>query len=257
MFGFLAVVCWAEAMPVTQLDLTGGSVRSGGRFDRVLDRLLDQDGVLKMGEFQPIGEIVPSITNGHTTFSLFTSGFSGAPAPSATIDGSSITADLSSLFFAVSRGDSIRLWNIGSLATGTFDPETSQFNLSWKDRVPRVFHAEQSHFRPSWGHLFEHEWDSNGRHKSGWPYGGHGRGDWTWDDKRQNHPSKAVFFLEGTAVAGPPAVVAIPATLVLYASGLLGLGSWVWLKRRQTDVRDLGTQAGCLPVDEHPSSCRS
>jgi len=228
MFGLLAVVSWAEAMPVVQLDLTGGSVNNGGRYDRILDRLLDQEGVLKMGEYQPIGDIVPSITKGHTTFSLFTSGFNGAPAPSATIDGSSIAADLSSLFFAVSRGDSTRLWNIGSLATGTFDPATSQFSLSWKDRVPRAFRAERSDFRLSWEHVFEDKWDSKGWHHSKGSYGGYdGKGEWHGKDWWNHEQKNATFFLEGAAV------VAIPATLVLYASGLLGLGSWVWLRRRR------------------------
>jgi hypothetical protein len=117
---------------VTQLELTGGSVDYDGRFSRKLDRLFDQPGQLVMNEYQPIGDIVPSITKGHRTFSLFTSGFNGAPAPSAVIDGSSITVDLSSLFFGVSRGDHFKVWNIGGMATGMFDPETLEFCLSWE-----------------------------------------------------------------------------------------------------------------------------
>lgn len=117
---------------VTQLELTGGSADYDGRFSRKLDRLFDQPGQLVMNEYQPIGDIVPSIVKGHRTFSLFTSGFNGAPAPSAVIDGSSITVDLSSLFFGVSRGDHFKVWNIGGLATGTFNPETLEFCLSWE-----------------------------------------------------------------------------------------------------------------------------
>jgi hypothetical protein len=129
------IVPAAEAIVVTQLDLTGGSVDFEGRFSRKLDRLLDQSGQLTMNEYQPIGDIVPSITKGRRTFSLFTSGFSGAPAPSATIDGSSITVDLSSLFFSVSRGDHFRVWNIGGIATGIFNPDTLEFCLSWDHLV--------------------------------------------------------------------------------------------------------------------------
>lgn len=117
---------------VAQLELTGGSADYDGRFSRKLDRLLDRPGQLVMDDYQPIGDIVPSIAKGHRTFSLFTSGFNGAPAPSAVIDGSSITVDLSSLFFGVSRGDYFKVWNIGGMATGTFDPETLEFCLSWE-----------------------------------------------------------------------------------------------------------------------------
>jgi hypothetical protein len=157
------------------------------------------------------------------------------------------------LFFAESRGDSVRLWNIGSLAVGTFDPETLQVNLSWQDRVPRAFRSERSGSRLSWEHHFEDKWDSKGWHNSKGSYGGYsGKGDWYGKDWwNHDHQQKATFLLEGAAV------VAIPATLVLYASGLLGLGSWVWLKRRQIQVRNLATRAGCRPVDERPASCRS
>jgi hypothetical protein len=242
----------ADAMPVTQLDFTEGSVRHGGRFDWILDRLLGQDGVLKMGEYQPIGDIVPSITKGHSTFSLFTSGLNGAPAPSASVDGSSITADLSSLFFAVSLGDSIKLWNIGSLATGTFDPETSQFSLSWKDRVPGSFDGRHSDFSRSSRHYFEDKWESERSHWSKRSYGWDGKGDWYGNDKYQGKDKHrgdsqlAAFSLEGTAV-----VVAIPASLVLYTSGLFGLGTLVWWRKRQIVARRTSPGA-CRAVEGLP-----
>lgn len=115
----------------TQLELKGGSVDSNGWFLRKLDRLFDQPGTLVMNEYQAIGDIVPSITKGLWTFSLFTSGFNGAPAPSVEIDGSSISADLSSLYFGQSRGDHFRILNIGGVARGTFDPGTLEFYLTW------------------------------------------------------------------------------------------------------------------------------
>ena len=40
------------------------------------------------------------------------------------------------------------------------------------------------------------------------------------------------FFLQGLAVVGAPAAVPIAASGVLFGSGLIGLGSWSWLKRR-------------------------
>jgi hypothetical protein len=117
---------------VAQLELTGGSADYDGRFSRKLDRLLDGPGQIVMDDYQAIGDIVSSIAKGHRTFSLFTSGFNGAPAPSAVIDGSSITVDLSSLFFGVSRGDHFKVWNIGGMATGTFNPDTLEFCLTWE-----------------------------------------------------------------------------------------------------------------------------
>jgi hypothetical protein len=193
------LIGWAaagHAMTVTKLDITDGSVKYGGRYQHFLNRLLDQDGVVKMGEYQPIGDIVPSITRGHHKFSLFTSGMQGTPAPSATIEGSSITVDLSSLYFGVSRGGSIQLWSIGGFVTGTIDPITSQFSLLWKDPVPRPF--------------------------GGWSHG---------------RPREAAFLLEGAVLVGEaPTPVPLPAGLTLYATGLLGLGSWAWLKRRAVGI---------------------
>ena len=40
------------------------------------------------------------------------------------------------------------------------------------------------------------------------------------------------YFLQGLAVVGAPAAVPIAASGVLFGSGLIGLGSWSWLKRR-------------------------
>jgi hypothetical protein len=174
----------AEAMIATQSELTDGAARFDGRRHRILDRLLGQEATLVIEQYQPMGDIVPSITKGRRTFSLFTSGLNGAPAPSATITGSSITVDLSSLFVGMSRGDGHQIWNIGGLATGSFDPETRAFSLSWD-------------------HLFD------------------GR----------KHERLATFVLRGVIDTGPQPV-AIPAGLVLYATGLFGLGSWTWWRRR-------------------------
>jgi hypothetical protein len=192
----LALFGWAgsaQAVVVTQLDLTGGSSTYDGRFHRVLDRLIDQDGTIVMGQYQPLPDIVSPITKGHKSFSLFTSGVSGADAPSATIDGASITVDLSSLFFGVSRGDSLRAWNIGGLAHGLFNPETSEFMLSWN-------------------HIF-----GDGPFKE--------RHGWSHDDQA------ARFFLQGKAVL-EPTPVPLPVSVVIFVTGLGGVIGFLWWNRR-------------------------
>lgn len=178
----------AQAMTITQLELMGGAVNDDGRHHRMLDRLVGQDGTLMMGQYQAMGELVPSITKGHRTFSLFTSGFDGALIPSATIAGSSITVDLSSLFFGISRGDAHRMWRIGGPAIGLFNPETAEFVVSWD-------------------HVFT----------------------------RGRHTEPATFFLKGKAEFAPQPI-AIPASVALYATGLCGLGSWAWWRRRRTEA---------------------
>ncbi|ALA61150.1 hypothetical protein [Nitrospira moscoviensis] len=116
---------------VTHLELTGGSVDIGGRLSRKLARLFEQPGLLLLNEYQPGPDIVDPIVRGRRTFSLFTSGVQGNAPPTAIISGDTITVDLSSLFFGVSRGDRLRAWNIGGVATGTFNPDTLEFCLTW------------------------------------------------------------------------------------------------------------------------------
>ena len=122
----------AEALSVTSLDFTSGAVNWDGRHGRILDRLFAQDGSIKMGSYQSMSEIVDPIMRECGTFSLFTSGLNGAPAPSATINGTSLSVDLSSLYFGRTLGDEVRAWNIGGLATGLINPQTSEFLLSWE-----------------------------------------------------------------------------------------------------------------------------
>jgi hypothetical protein len=196
MTAVLALFGWAgsaQALVVTQLDLMGGSSNYDGKFHRALDRLIDQDGAIVMGQYQPKPDIVSPITKGHKTFSLFTSGVNGADAPSATIDGSSITVDLSSLFFGVSKGDSLRAWNIGGLARGLFNPETSEFMLSWNHVIGNESFKEH-----------------------------HG---WSHDDQA------ARFFLQGKVVFDPTPVP-LPASFVIFVTGLAGVVGLLWWNRR-------------------------
>src|SRR5262245_14508894 len=121
----------ADALSVTSLDFTSGAVNWDGRHGQILDRLFAEDGSISIGSYQSMSDIVDPITRGHKTFSLFTSGLSGAPAPSVRISGASISVDLSSLYLGWTNGNEVRAWNIGGMATGVINPQTSEFSLSW------------------------------------------------------------------------------------------------------------------------------
>ena len=182
----------AEAMSVTSLDFTSGAVNWDGRHGRILDRLFAQDGSITMGSYQSMSDIVDPITRGHQTFSLFTSGLNGAPAPSVSINGASISVDLSSLYLGWTNGSEVRAWNIGGMATGVINPQTSEFSLSWN-------------------HLFNERF-------------GQGKHDMMWD-------RSATFFLQGTAdVAQAP--VPLSSSLMFYAIGLALMGGLYWRKSR-------------------------
>ena len=189
----------AEALSVTSLDFTSGAVNFDGRFGRILDQLFAENGTITMGSYQSMSDIVDPITRGHKTFFLFTSGLSGAPAPSATINGSSMSVDLTSLFFGWTRGsgNEVHAWNIGSMATGLINPQTNQFFLSWD-------------------HIL-----NTGNEK------GH-EGMWRYESKKDH---SATFFLQGTAVVAQ-APVALSASLIFYLTGLGLLGGFYWRKTR-------------------------
>jgi hypothetical protein len=189
-----------DAALVTQLDFTSGAANWTGSHGKILDKLFALDGSILTGQYQALGEIAGSIQKGNKTYSLFTSGLTGAPAPSGTVSGNTIVMDLSSLFFGWQKGDQIRAWNIGGQATGLFNPETSQFSLSWD-------------------HLF-----NNGKHNANEKLQNNGMPEWA-------HGRVATFFLQGTAIVDA-APIPVPASLFLYGTGLFGLGSWTWWRRR-------------------------
>jgi len=201
LFGTMAVLALclmgfegrAEALSVTSLDFTSGAVNLDGRHGRILDRLFAQDGNISIGSYQPMSDIVDPITRGHKMISLFTSGLNGAPAPSVSINGASISVDLSSLYLGWTNGSEVRAWNIGGMATGVINPQTSEFSLSWN-------------------HLFNERF-------------GQGKHDMMRD-------RSATFFLQGTAdVAQAP--VALSASFVFYMTGLALMGGLWWRKSRR------------------------
>ncbi|MCP9439322.1 MAG: hypothetical protein NNA20_10490 [Nitrospira sp.] len=120
--------------PISVLEPTVESATVEEYFGRKTAQLLSQPVILKIGEYQPIGDMTPSVVRGEHIISLFTSGFNGAPAPSAVIDGTSIRMDLSSLYLSHEWVDEFRIWNIGGHATGTIDLETLEFFVNWDRR---------------------------------------------------------------------------------------------------------------------------
>ena len=197
--GVMGLADRAEALTVTSLDFTSGAVNFEGRFGRILDQLFAENGTITMGSYQSMSDIVDPIMRGHKTFFLFTSGLNGAPAPSATINGSSMSVDLTSLFFGWTRGrgNEIHAWNIGGMATGLVNPQTNEFSLSWD-------------------HIF-----NKGNDK-----GRDGKWNHEWKKDRE-----ATFFLQGTAVVAQ-APVALSASLIFYVTGLGLLGGLHWRKTR-------------------------
>ena len=133
----------AQAATVTQLDITSESVSLNFGSLGILSGSFNQNGQLIMGQFQPTPNIFPPVLLGsHLTFSIFSS--SGQPVlnllpPSGMTTGSTMTADLSSLFAGLSSTQwgswmtpaTFGSLNIGGIATGSFNQATNAFNISW------------------------------------------------------------------------------------------------------------------------------
>ncbi len=130
-----------QAAVVTQLDITGGSMSLNFGSLGTVTGNFTANGQLLMNQFQPTPNIFTPITLSHLTFSLFT-GSGGAlnlPAPTALTSGSTMTADLRSLFAGVTStgwswvntNSGMASLNIGGIATGSFNELTNAFDVSW------------------------------------------------------------------------------------------------------------------------------
>ena len=142
----MGVALWMAPAPgqaavVTQLDITGGSMSLNFGSLGTVTGNFTANGQLLMNQFQPTPNIFTPITLSHLTFSLFTSngGALNLPAPTALTTGSTMIADLQSLFAGVtSTGWSwvntnagMASLNIGGIATGSFNELTNAFDISW------------------------------------------------------------------------------------------------------------------------------
>jgi hypothetical protein len=94
-----------------------------------------------MNQFQPPPNIIDPITISHLTFSIFSSsgGALNLPAPTAQTSGSTMTANLQSLFAGVTStgwswvntNPQMASLNVGGIAGGTFNDLTNAFDISW------------------------------------------------------------------------------------------------------------------------------
>jgi hypothetical protein len=142
----MASVLWvlpspAQAAPVTQLDITGGSVNLNfGSLGSIIGNF-NANGQLVMNQFQPLPNIFNPITISHLTFSVFTSsgGALNLPAPTGQTSGATLTANLQSLFAGVTStgwgwvntNPLMASLNIGGNAAGSFNELTNAFDISW------------------------------------------------------------------------------------------------------------------------------
>lgn len=130
-----------QAAVVTQLDITGGSMSLNFGSLGTVTGNFTANGQLLMNQFQPTPNIFTPITLSHLTFSLFTNsgGALNLPAPTALTTGSTMTADLQSLFAGVTStgwawvntNPGMASLNIGGIATGSFNELTNAFDISW------------------------------------------------------------------------------------------------------------------------------
>ena len=123
----------SEAMTVTELDFTNGSVALLRNGNQVLGGNFTANGQIVMGQYQPLPDIIAPVPLGPYTFSLFTGGPN--PVPTGSTSGSTITADLTALSAKLTGpflSPSGLMMNIGGNATGAFNEMTHAFSgLTW------------------------------------------------------------------------------------------------------------------------------
>lgn len=123
----------AEALTVSELDFSSGSITLKNGATTVLSSSFTKNGQILMGQYQPLPNIIPSLPLGPYTFTLFTGGPS--PVPSSSTSGSTLTADLTALGGKLT-GPLIPVggvtFNIGGNAAGIFNAVTNTFTgLTW------------------------------------------------------------------------------------------------------------------------------
>ena len=150
----------SEAMTVTELDFTSGSVKLKLGNTTLASTNFTKNGQIVMGQYQPLPNIIAPLpitvpVLGTYTFSLFTSGPN--PVPTGSTTGSTISADLTALSAGLTgpglpAAPGLAV-NIGGTATGSFNELTEAFTgLKWSRTLgsiaglPTFFHGKTVEF---------------------------------------------------------------------------------------------------------------
>ena len=150
----------SEAMTVTDLDFTSGSIKLKLGTATLATANFTQNGQIVMGQYQPLPNIIAPVSLtvplvGTYTFSLFTSGPN--PVPTGSTSGSTISADLTALSAGLTgpglpAAPGLAV-NIGGTATGSFNELTEAFTgLKWSRTLgsiaglPTIFHGKTLEF---------------------------------------------------------------------------------------------------------------
>lgn len=192
-----ALLAWVADGPVyaasiTQLDITGGTIDLNFGSLGHVSGTVTQNGQLVMGQYQPLPNIFPPVQVSHLTLSVFTG--SGQPALNLPApSGTTAGNTLAVNLASLFAGVSSTQW--GSWMTpGSFG------SLNIGGNATGSFNETTNAFDISWTHAF-----------TGIPF-----------------LSGGTFSLQGTAQL---AAVPLPGAVLLFGSGLIGLGSVVRRKR--------------------------
>jgi hypothetical protein len=173
----------SQAAVVTQLDITGGSVNLNFGSLGSVTGNFTQNGQLVMGQFQPLPNVFDPITLSHLTFSIFTNNGGALNLPAPTAQTSGATMTANLQSLFAS---------VASTGWSWVNTNPAMASLNIGGLASGTFHDTTNAFNISWTHAF-----------TGVPFLTSGN-----------------FSLQGTAQL---AAVPLPASALLFGSGLLGL----------------------------------
>jgi hypothetical protein len=190
----MASVLWflptpGQAAVVTELDITGGSISLNFGSLGTVNGNFNANGQLLMNQFQPPPNIFDPITISHLTFSIFTSSGGSLNLPVPTAQTSGATMTANLQSLFASVTSSAWSWV-------NTNPQMASLNIG--GIATGSFNDTTNAFNISWTRTF-----------TGVPFLTSGN-----------------FSLQGTV---PLAAVPVPATALLFASGLSGIA---WLRRK-------------------------